>query len=153
MDNNFGFEPAPEVGWVKISHHIGTDPKLADVTEDKVLAALGLAVAGLGYAVARETNFITEQQLRRHAVVPAASPETVLDAAQTLVAAGLWDLTNDGDFIIGGAEEAVHEKRERIERASRAGRASGISRKRAELSDHDETPRAETRGDYQAANE
>lgn len=125
-----GFDPAPEVvGWVKISHHIGSEPKLSDVPEELVLSSLGLAVAALGYAVARETDTLTLNQLRRHAVVPAASPDVVVDVAQALVNAGLWDLTDDGDFIIGGAAEAILEKRLRIEQASRAGRASGKARR------------------------
>lgn len=128
---DFGFDPAPEVvGWVKISHHIGSEPKLSDIPEELVLAALGLAVAALGYAVARETDTLTLNQLRRHAVVPAASPEGVMDVAHALVEAGLWSLTEAGDFIIGGAVEAIEEKRSRIERASRAGRASGLSRRK-----------------------
>lgn len=131
MTQSAGFDPSPEiVGWVKISHHIGSEPKLSDVPEELVLASLGLAVAALGYAVARETDTLTLNQLRRHAVVPAASPEVVVDVAQALVAAGLWDLTDDGDFIIGGAAEAIEEKRVRIERATRAGRASGLSRRK-----------------------
>ncbi len=134
----FGFDPAPEVvGWVKVSHHIGSEPKLSDVPEEHVLACLGLAVAALGYAVARETTTLTLNQLRRHAVVPAASPDVVVEVANGLVAAGLWDLTDDGDFVIGGAAEAIEEKRTRIERAARAGRASGQSRRKAQ-----ETPPA-----------
>ena len=126
-----GFDPAPEiVGWVKISHHIGSEPKLSDVPEEHVLASLGLAVAALGYAVARETDTLTLNQLRRHAVVPAASPEVVVEIAHALVAAGLWYLTDNGDFIIGGAAEAILEKRTRIEQASRAGRASGKARRK-----------------------
>ena len=143
---NYGFDPAPEVvGWVKISHHIGSEPKLSDIPEELVLAALGLAVAALGYAVARETDTLTLNQLRRHAVVPAASPDSVVDVSHALVAAGFWDLTEEGDFIIGGAVEAIEEKRSRIERASRAGRASGLSRrKNVEQTDLPEIPEPNT---------
>lgn len=127
----FGFDPAPEiVGWVKISHHIGSEPKLSDVPEELALSCLGLAVAALGYAVARETTTLTVNQLRRHAVVPAADPDVVVNVAHALVAAGLWDVTEDGAFVIGGAAEAIDEKQTRIKNASKAGLASGRARRK-----------------------
>lgn len=118
---------APSVGWSKLSHTIGSEPRFAELDENQVLACIGLAVSAHGYAVQHENAIITTALLTRHQVVPAASVESVVKAAELLVAAGIWEATAAGFDV--GALEAIEELRARLERAMRAGKASGTARR------------------------
>ena len=119
--------PAP--GWWAVHHHIGNDRRFALIPEDKVLMCLGLMVAATGWGIAFETEIVTEADLRRHAIVGAASTETVLDAAKHLVTAGIWTEIPGVGFD-SGAGEHILAKQERIEKARAAVEAR--MRKRAQ---------------------
>jgi hypothetical protein len=110
--------PAP--GWWAVHHHIGNDRRFALIPdEDKVLMCLGLMVAATGWGIAFETEIVTEADLTRHAIVGAASTESVLDAARLLVAAGIWTEVPGVGFDTGAAEH-IAAKQDRIYKARAA---------------------------------
>lgn len=112
--------PAP--GWWAVPHNIGNDRKWALIPEEQVIACLGLYLASTGYCIAFETETITEAELSRHIIVGAASTSSILNAAQHLLAAGIWTEI-PGVGINCGAAEHIQAKTERIERARRGGEA------------------------------
>jgi hypothetical protein len=112
-----------------VHHHIGNDRRLALIPPEKVLESLGLLIAATGWSIAFDTEIVTTTDLERHAIVGAASTESVLDAAKYLVAAGFWIEVPGVGFDTGAAEH-ITAKNERIER-SRAAVEARI-RKRAQ---------------------
>lgn len=118
----------PTPGWWAVQHNIGNDRRLALIPEEHVLSSLGLWLATTGWCIAFETEYITEAELMRHAVVGAASTETVLAATRALLEAGIWtDVPGVG--IDCGAADHIQAKAERIERARRGGEAKAAKGK------------------------
>lgn len=144
-NNNLGLA-VPLVGWSKLGHTIGSEPRLVAIDEDQVLACIGLAVSAHGYAVQHGCSIISATLLERHHVVPSASVSSVRTAARLLVVAGVWEETPAGFDV--GATDAIDDLRGRLERATRAGRASGNARRsdagvvRKATPDEDEAPPA-----------
>lgn len=133
----------PTPGWWAVQHNIGNDRRLALIPEENVLACLGLWIAATGWCIAFETEVITEAELARHAVVGAASTSTVQEAAQQLIAAGIWTEVQEG--INCGAAEHIKAKTERIERARRGGEAKAA--KQVQQAEQDREADAQEAGD------
>lgn len=128
----------PSPGWWAVQHNIGNDRRLANIPEEHVLAALGLWLAATGWCIAFETEYITEAELARHAVVGAASTETVMAAARALIDAGIWTEV-PGAGIDCGAAHHIEAKAERIERA-RKGAAARAAANAARNAQDEEPP-------------
>jgi hypothetical protein len=131
----------PTPGWWAVQHNIGNDRRLALIPEEKVLACLGLWLAATGWCIAFEAEYITEAELSRHAVVGAASTESVMAAARALIEAGIWTEV-PGVGIDCGASDHIQAKTERIERARRGGvaKAANAARGKQDARPYDEEP-------------
>jgi hypothetical protein len=109
----------PRPGWWAVQHNIGNDRRLAAIPEDKVLPCLGLMLAATGWAISFETSIVTEAELTRHAIVGAASTESVLETASLLVDAGIWTHIPGVGYDCG-ATDHIEAKVERIDKARKA---------------------------------
>lgn len=128
--------PAP--GWWAVPHNIGNDRKWAQIPEEQVLACIGLYLASTGYCIAYEIQTVSFEELSRHIVCGAASTQSVMDAAQHLLAAGIWtDVPGVG--IDCGAAHHILAKTERIERARKGGEAKAAKQAQAQYLDRQET--------------
>lgn len=114
----------PSVGWVPISLDFGRDEALCEIEDENIiLAAAGLAVAGIAACLAKDGNWLSRNEVLR--VVIPGSPESKLLAAEALCSVGLWEEEVRGS-IPGwrlGVESALAEKRKRIESATNAANA------------------------------
>jgi hypothetical protein len=109
----------PTPGWWAVQHNIGNDRRMAGLPEDKVLSCLGLMLAATGWAISFETSIVTEAELTRHAIIGAASTESVLETAALLVEAGIWTYI-PGEGYDCGAAAHIEAKVERIDKARKA---------------------------------
>jgi hypothetical protein len=114
----------PSVGWVPISLDFGRDEALCEIEDENIiLAAAGLAVAGVAACLAKDGNWLSRNEVLR-AVIP-GSKETKLAAAEALCSVGLWEEESRGS-VQGwriGVESALAEKRKRIDNATNAANA------------------------------
>lgn len=117
MAKNNPAKPSP--GWWAVEHNIGSDRRLATLPEEMVLPCLGLLLAAIGRSISVESPIITEAELTRHSVVPAANTESILAAAHCLVDAGIWTYV-PGEGFDCGASEHIAAKVDRIDRARKA---------------------------------
>jgi hypothetical protein len=117
MSKDSAHQPTP--GWWAVQHNIGNDRRLSLLPEDKVLAALGLLISATGWSIAFETPIVTEAELTRHAIVGAASTESVLETAALLVEAGIWTHIPGAGYDCGAGPH-IEAKVERIEKARKA---------------------------------
>lgn len=123
------FTPAnPASGWWKAPGTLATDPAFLRVPDDLRLAAVGLYVASLGWALSHqgEDGWVPASAL--HLGQACAAPREQLEAAaRALVVAGLFATASVGGldgYVVAGASKAVQERFARQQSAQNAGRAS-----------------------------
>lgn len=132
----------PTPGWWAVQHNIGSDRRWAQLPENQVLACVGLYLVTTGYCIEHETETITEAELSRHVIIGAANTQTVLEAAQHLIEAGIW-VEIPGVGIDCGASIHIQAKTDRIEKARRGGQAKAANFARNNFTtDWDETVEA-----------
>lgn len=109
------------VGWVPISYEFGRDEIFCEIEDDSIiLAAAGLAVAGLALALSKDDNWISRNELIR--VCIPGSTEIKLLAAEALCTVGHWALEKR-DGVDGwrlGVDSALEAKRQRYAQAKKA---------------------------------
>lgn len=114
----------PTVGWVPVSLDFGRDEALCEIEDESlILAAAGLAVAGLAACLAKDDDWLSRKEVLR--VVIPGTTESKLAAAEALCSVGLW-MEEDRAGIPGwrlGVSTALRDKRKRIENATNAANA------------------------------
>lgn len=112
------------VGWVPISYDFGRDEIFCQIEDDTlILAAAGLAVAGLALALSKDDNWLSRMELLR-VCIPGDS-KIKLDAAQALCFVGHWEV-EQRDGVDGwrlGVDTALRDKRKRYDQAKNAANA------------------------------
>lgn len=112
------------VGWVPISYDFGRDEIFCEIEDEGIiLAAAGLAVAGLALALSKDDDWLSRKELLR-VCIPGTS-ESKLSAAQALCDVGHWEV-EERDGLAGwrlGVETALLAKRKRYDQAKSAAEA------------------------------
>lgn len=109
------------VGWVPISYEFGRDEIFCEIEDDTIiLAAAGLAVAGLALALSKDDNWMSKNELIR--VCIPGSTEIKMSAAKALCDVGHWAVeSRDGlDGWRLGVDSALQAKRQRYAHAKKA---------------------------------
>jgi hypothetical protein len=112
------------VGWVPISYDFGRDEIFCQIEDDQIiLAAAGLAVAGLALALSKDDNWISRMELLRVSIPGDSGVK--LAAAQALCEVGHWE-PEQRDGVEGwrlGVDTALADKRRRYNQAKNAANA------------------------------
>ena len=112
------------VGWVPISYDFGRDEIFCQIEDDQIiLAAAGLAVAGLSLALSKDDNWISRMELLR--VVIPGDTSVKLAAAQALCQVNHWE-AEQRDGVDGwrlGVDTALADKRRRYNQVKKAANA------------------------------
>ena len=109
------------VGWVPISYDFGRDEIFCQIEDDSIiLAAAGLAVAGLALALSKDDNWISRMELLR--VCIPGDNAIKLAAANALCEVNHWE-QESREGIEGwrlGVDTALKGKRQRYDQAKNA---------------------------------
>lgn len=118
------------VGWVPISYDFGRDEIFCEIEDEGIiLAAAGLAVAGLALALSKDDDWISRKELLR--VCIPGSADSKLAAAQALCDVGHWE-DEERDGVAGwrlGVQSALLAKRKRYDQAKSAAEARYAKKK------------------------
>jgi hypothetical protein len=118
----------PAAGWFKAPSAIGSDQVFLRVSDDLRLAAVGLFISSIGWALNHNAqNGWVPAPAVHGGQLTAAPRELLVRVSEALVGAGLWlPLTIDGldGFVVAGAAVAVQERFARQANASKAGQTS-----------------------------
>jgi hypothetical protein len=118
----------PAAGWFKTPAAIGSDQVFLRVPDELRLAAVGLFIASIGWALNHnaQNGWIPAPAVLGGQLT--AAPRDLLQAtSEALVNAGLWATASiDGldGFVVSGAAVAVQERFARQQSASKAGQSS-----------------------------
>ena len=118
----------PAAGWFKVPAAIGSDQVFLRVKAPQRLAAVGLFIGSIGWALNHnaKNGWIPAEAVHGGQLV-AAPHDLLVQISEALVDAGLWMPVSveglDG-YVVAGAATAVQERFARQTSASRAGQAS-----------------------------
>jgi hypothetical protein len=121
----------PAAGWFKTPAAIGSDQVFLRVSDDLRLAAVGLFVSSIGWALNHNAqNGWVPAPAVHGGQLTAAPRELLVEVSEALVGAGMWlPLTIDGldGYVVAGAALAVQERFARQSSASKAGQTSQLN--------------------------